>query len=514
MVAKISQERKNETTATAEWRLAESQEQLAALQQWLVQAAEEGVAAHEVERGLFGKLLELGHRLFGGFLRLVGPGDLGPTVALDDGRVVPRLEALHQRRLLTVFGEFSLSRHVYAEREGQKHELIPTDQRLQLPAGELSHLLQEWDQLLGVEQPYGWVVETLKSVLRLRQSVATLEHTTQRMAEAAPAFRESQPPVDAAAEGKFLVVTEDNKGVPMVRAVDETPVGAHRTKGQKANKKQMACLGCVYSVDPNVRTPAELVSILFRDPDRPKQQPPQAQQKRYWAELTREVDGQELRGQEVVFAHLRDEIATRRKEGQTLIQLSDGQRSLETDRQSYLPQDKEAVDVLDLMHVLPRLWEAAHLFHAEGSKLAQQFTRDRLLRVLEGEMGGVLRGLRRMGTLHGLRGSKRARLKKICDFLEKNRHRMHYDVYLTAGYPIATGVIEGACRHIVKDRMERSGMRWKVPGAQAMLHLRVISINGDWTEFQDCRIACETARLYPHHQALDAASWPMLNQAA
>jgi len=514
MVVKISQESKNETTVSVEWRLSESQRQLAALQQWLLQAAREGTAAHEVERGLFQRLLELGAQLFGGFLALVGPGDLGPTAQLDDGRVVPRLEELHERRLLTVFGEFSLARHVYAERKGHKHELIPTDQRLQLPASELSYLLQEWDQLLGVEQPYGWVAETLQTVLRLRQSVDTLERTTQRMAEAAPAFRDAQPAVDAAAEAELLVVTEDNKGVPMVRPVDETPVGAHRTKGQKANKKQMACLGCVYSVQPNVRTAEELVSILFRDPDRPPQQPPQAQQKRYWAELTREVDGQEVRGQDVVFGQLRDEIATRRKEGQTLIHLSDGQRSLETDRQSYLPQDKNTVDILDLLHVLPRLWEAAHLFHPEGSQCAERFVRDRLQRVLEGQIDGVLMGVRRMGTLRDLKGSARTRLRKICDFLESNRHRMQYDVYLRGGYPIASGVIEGACRHIVKDRMERSGMRWKVPGAQAMLHLRVIYINGDWTEFQEYRIARETVRLYPHHKALNAVTWPLFSQAA
>jgi hypothetical protein len=85
-------------------------------------------------------------------------------------------------------------------------------------------------------------------------------------------------------------------------------------------------------------------------------------------------------------------------------------------------------------------------------------------------------------------------------FLESNLHRMRYDQYLAFGYPIATGVIEGACRHIVKDRMERAGMRWKVPGAQAMLELRVIYTNGDWKAFQAYRIEQETKRLYPRTQ--------------
>jgi hypothetical protein len=407
--------------------------------------------------------------------------------------------------LLTVFGAFSLSRYVYAARQGQKIELAPTDQRLQLPESELSYLLQEWDQLLGVEHAFGKVSDTLLSILRLKQSVDTLQRNNQQMAVTAPAFRDQQPPVAAAKEGALLVVSEDNKGIPMVRPVQEKPVGTHRKKGEKANKKQMATIGCVYSVDRHVRTAEELVAILFRDPDRPKQQPPLARQKRYWAELTRQIEGEELRGQDLVFLRLGEEIQRRRRAGQPLIHLCDGQESLEADRRAYLPQD--AVDILDLMHVLPRLWEAAHLFHAEGSAAASDFVRARLLRVLCGEVKGVVMGLRRMGSLAGLKGSSKQRLRQICAYLEKNQTRMKYHEYLQEGYPIATGVIEGACRHLIKDRMERAGMRWKVPGAQAMLELRTIHTNGDWEEFQRFRVSEETRRLYPHKHALREIPW-------
>src|SRR5260370_29096168 len=125
----------------------------------------------------------------------------------------------------------------------------------------------------------------------------SLEHNHQQMAKVAGALREEEPRVEPAKEGELLVVTEDNKGVPMVRPVEAKPVGAHRKKGEKANKKQMACIGAVYSVDRNVRTPEELVAILFRDPERPKQKPPAATQKRYWAELTAPVEGFVVRGQ-------------------------------------------------------------------------------------------------------------------------------------------------------------------------------------------------------------------------
>jgi hypothetical protein len=507
MVAQNAKKRNHDQPVSPERQLPEVHAQLDSLLEWVCQSAQDGSSAHAVERGLFEKLLALGRTLFQAFATLVGPGDFGESVTLDDGRQVHRAAEPHQRRLLTVFGEFTVSRWVYAQREKAKFEFIPTDQRLQLPASEVSYLLQEWDQLLGVEQAFGQVRQVIETILRLPQSVDTLERTNQQMAEAAPVFRESQGPVDLAKEGELLVVTEDNKGIPMVRPVEEKPAGVHRTKGEKANKKQMACIGCVYSVNRHLRTPEQLVATLFRDPDRPKEQPPQAQNKRYWAELSRERDGEDIRGQDLVFQHLAAEIDTRRKPGQWLVHLCDGQASLESDRQTYLPEDTHTLDILDLMHVLPRVWEAAHVFHAEGSANAFAFVRDHLMRILHGEVGSVLAVWRRKATCQGLTGAKKKSLTAICTFLEKNKHRMRYDEYLRLGCPVATGVIEGACRHVIKDRMERAGMRWKVPGAQAMLNLRTIYTNGDWPAFQDFRIALENDWLYPNTEAFESKDW-------
>ena len=167
----------------------------------------------------------------------------------------------------------------------------------------------------------------------------------------------------------------------------------------------------------------------------------------------------------------------------------------------------KAVEVLDLLHVTPRLWQAAHLFHAEGSEAAEAFARERILRVLQGKVAEVVRGLRVMGTKHALRGSKKKALGKICAYLAANRERMRYDEYLAKGYPIASGVIEGACRHLVKDRMERAGMHWTPVGAQAMLDVRSTYVNGDWEEYQAYRIARETARLYPHRQLVEGTQY-------
>ena len=112
---------------------------------WLVGAAETGVAAHHVERGLFRKTLEMGRQMFGAFLERVGTGDLGETTELPDGRVVRRLGEPRVRGLTTVFGRFAVSRCVYGTHERQAFALVPTDSRRQLPEGNVSYLLQEWD---------------------------------------------------------------------------------------------------------------------------------------------------------------------------------------------------------------------------------------------------------------------------------------------------------------------------------------------------------------------------------
>ena len=94
--------------------------------------------------------------------------------------------------------------------------------------------------------------------------------------------------------------------------------------------------------------------------------------------------------------------------------------------------------------------------------------------------------------------------------LQNNRQRMRYDDYLVKGYPLASGVIEGACRYVVKDRMERAGMRWTAQGAQAMLDLRTTYVNGQWDDYQAWRIDQETRRLYPHQNLLETIPWSLV----
>jgi hypothetical protein len=343
-------------------------------------------------------------------------------------------------------------------------------------------------------------------MLGLAVSVDGLERMNERMAERVGAYRLDRPPPDAAAEGEVLVASADGKGVVMRRPADEPAPAAHRGKGEKASRKQMATVGTVYSVDRYVRTPEEVVAALFRDPrDGPPPPRPRPRHKHVLASLGRRDEGGGHSGTEVVHDWLMNELVERNRGEQRWLRpmafLYDGQEALWEARAAHLPS--AGVDILDLLHVTPRLWQAAHVFHPEGSAAAEAFVRRRCLRVLRGRVAGVIGGLRQMATKRGLTGAKQRAVAGVCAYLEKNRGRMRYDAYLAAGYPIASGVIEGACRHLVKDRMERAGMHWTPAGAQAMLDVRSMHVDGEWDTYQAYRIERETRTLYPYRHLVE-----------
>jgi len=479
----------------------ELRQALADLHALIHQATPDGTAIHEVERLLWQQVLRIGRQALRQFLDLQGTGDQGDQVHLPDGRVLDRLTDLHPRRYVSIFGPFLLQRTAYGSREGQKIDFVPLDNRLQLPAGAFSYVLQDWDQALCAEQAFGQVNVTIARMLGLKQSVDSLEHMNQDMAEHATPFRLNRPLPPADEEGEVFVVSADGKGVVMRRGPDDPAAAAYRTKGDKASQKRMATVGTVYSVDRYVRSPEQVVAALFRDGPRPEEGRPRPRHKQVWASLPRaDVP---VSGMEAVFVWLLYELSRRNPGGgKEVVYLSDGQESLWDARQQYLG-GRCAVGILDLLHVTPRLWQAAHVFHAEKSAAAEAFVRERLLRVLRGQVAGVIQGLRVLGGRRRLTAAKRKTLRAVCQYLEKNQERMRYDEYLAAGYPIASGVIEGACRHLVKDRLERAGMHWTAPGARAMLEVRSVYVSGQWEEYQAYRIAKETQRLYPYRRLVE-----------
>jgi hypothetical protein len=266
-----------------------------------------------------------------------------------------------------------------------------------------------------------------------------------------------------------------------------TVANPRRGTGEKANKKKMAAVGAVYTIEPFVRTADEVIEEVMRK--KACKRRPRPQNKRVRAEL--------LVGKVALFVWLADEVIRRNPRGsKPVIFLSDGERALQDRQSEYLPEN--TVCILDLFHVMERLWKVAWCFFDERTEKheAHQWVEERLKRLLEGKVDAVIRGMRYQATQRGLKGPKRKTVRGAAEYFERNRDRMKYDEYLAAGYPIGSGVVEGACRHLVKDRMERTGMRWLPSGAQAMLDLRATYLNGEWDAFWNFHVAQEDERLY------------------
>ena len=153
--------------------------------------------------------------------------------------------------------------------------------------------------------------------------------------------------------------------------------------------------------------------------------------------------------------------------------------------------------ILDLLHVLEKLWQVAHCFYPEGSEEAAAWVRKQTLRVLQGKVSQVIQGMRHSATQRGLSGPKRQTVDKVAKYLRRNRKYMKYDAYLRQGLPIASGCVEGACKNLIKDRMERSGMRWSLEGAEAMIQLRSLYLSDDLDDYWDFHLEQEHRRLYP-----------------
>jgi hypothetical protein len=444
--------------------------QLDQLQRFVQQSAQRAHPLRDFETKLLEALVKIGHDCVTEFLRLQGDGDLGPTLDTAEGTMT-RSDEPRPRPLRTLFGEHVFHAYVYGRNLDRKIDFRPVDVRMQLPEGKFSPRFQEISQLLGVEQAFGQAAKTLEALFGPAISVNSLERIHQNLAESAEKFLFDLPIPEAKDEGAILVVSGDGKGVPMVReSVEEHPAFEKR---EHPGNRRMATLATVYSVDRFVRTPEQIVAALFRDAsDEPPAKRPEPIGKVVVGFLTRVDDEEPLPGDLQAFAWAAEQVERRHHEGQPLVRLMDGQASLWKTATICL-EDRPTIDILDIIHVSSYVWSAAKIFR-DHREYQEAHARDWLLRILNGKVGGVISSLRQQATKRKLSKKDRAGIERICGYFEKNRYRMCYDEYLRQGYPIATGVIEGACRHLVMDRMCRTGMRWRVVGSQAMLHLRAI----------------------------------------
>jgi hypothetical protein len=453
-----------------------------------VRGEAQGEELHAVERGLFVRLLSLGLALLRIFLSEKGTGRVSTAKVVTRDGTELRYHSTKRATYLSIFGTLVIERAYYWDlgEEG----VCPLDAVLNIPERRYSRLLQEWAAWIGVGRAFEQVTKQIETWLRVKLWNQAVQLTMQDAAEDVDAFYEEKPAPAAKTEAEFLVAELDGKGVP-IRREEARGKKLRLAKGEKPNKKKEAVAFSVFTIDRFKRTAADIArevrddATVVEPEDRPKRPKPVNKYTRAT------LGGREAAFQEV--ARLLDERDPLRTKKRLL--LMDGSEDLQKWARRYLAS---CLLILDIWHVLVYLWEASLAFHAEGSAESVRWVMGKLKLVLEGKVGYVIGDLRRkLGEGNFPRGH-RGSLVKAIRYLNNNRQFMRYDEYLAGGYPIGSGVIEGACRHLVRDRMECTGMRWSIDGAQAVLDLRAVEINGDWASFWDYRAKRESEALYAH----------------
>jgi hypothetical protein len=403
-----------------------------------------------------------------------------------------------KRRLESRFGEVIVTRRGYGGRG--LDSVFPLDAELNLPPDKYSHGLREVVVEEVVGGSFDAAVDHLARAGGGQMAKRQAEAVAVDLSQDFDAFY-AQPlaPTRAGGDaGKLLVISADGKGIVMhpngLREATRRAMvrQAHKqhtrlSPGEKKNRKRMATVVSVYELDPYPRTAEQILD--------PEQQPdgkrPYAENKRTWAR----VEADQGTVIEQAFAE-----AVRRDPDQQMcwVVLTDGQEDLLRQVDAAAKRYKVAIVVVqDFVHVLEYLWKAAYALHPQAAEERESWVMDRASAVLHGRAQDVAVGLRRAATRKQLSQSERKPADKAADYIDNNRERLQYDQALAHGLPIATGVIEGACRHLVKDRMDITGARWGLERAEAILKLRSLKVSGDLPTYLGFHFEQERKRNYP-----------------
>lgn len=441
--------------------------------------------ADHIERGLFKMLLKLGAKMLQLFFVMRTQASSRQTLETNTGQKLP----YHRdtaRDYFSIFGKLSFERpYFYKKGAGGQ---TPLDAELSLGQTCYSDLLREVSEYLGVYTVYGKTSDILERVLELNLSTRALQHNIAEDAADVEAYYAQKPPPAPVDEAEVLVIQADGKGVPMILDEPAEP-NVRLGKGQKRGHKQEAIVTSVYTIEAFPRTAEEVVTSFFALPQDPPAEPasthPTPQHKHIWATLD---------GKQTALSRLSLQVVPRQGDHiQYKVALCDGCEALQSRLSAQFPDFSL---ILDFIHASEYLWDVANRLLGENHPKRLDWMAQQTLRILSGQTRQVIADFRRMATKKKTRVTLREQLNKTANYFERNLPFMDYPAYLANGWPIASGVIEGACRHFVKDRCELSGMRWNQTGAENLLRLRAVAENDDWDAYHIYRKQQRHSRLY------------------
>ena len=488
----------------------ESRECFRELEDWMASEAAAGLQHGELEEQLDVRGREL-LRLLQDRLKLTAAQeDRRHDVSGEDNVVRTRAEKGRTRPLMTKFGQVSVSRIAYRSPGRPNVHLL--DGALNLPEEKHSHGLR---RLAAVEAARGSIEAACAAVARttgVSIGKRQLEELVRRAAAHVEEFYLRRV-ISPAPGGHALVLTFDGKGIVMLpgalrpatakaAASAEGRLATRLSPGEKNGRKRMAELACVYDAAPVPRTPEDIISTPAQKRQKKKAQAgkpirggkprePQASGKWLTASVTDAIPA--------VIASAFDEAERRDPQHKRdWVVLIDGNNTqIEAVTAEAASRSVRLTIVIDFVHVLGYLWKAAWSFFDKGERAAEEWVADQARKILHGNARQVAAGIRRRATACGYSPAERAGADECARYLDNKNHYLDYATALGKGWPIATGVIEGACRHIVKDRMDITGARWGLEGAEAILKLRTLTASGDFDAYWRYHLRREHERI--HH---------------
>lgn len=403
------------------------------------------------------------------------------------------IESGHQRSLTTAFGEVEVTRKAYRQRGHDN--LHPTDGDLNLPPEQYSHTLRKAAAIEASRGSYDEAVAAIERQTRQRIGKRQVEELAIRSAVDFDAFYQGSVREPCGIDD-VLVLSCDGKGIVMrpealreatrrTAAKSQPKLARRLSKGEKGNRKRIAEVGSVYDCLPVPRQPED---VLRRSGDEEGKPAPKAKAK--WVTASVIEDAAE------VVAGIFDEAERRDPHHRrTWIALVDGNNhQIERIQSEARKRKVEVAIVVDFVHVAEYIWKAAWSFFDEGDPEVEAWVGDRELAVLKGGASRVAAGIRASATKRRLELACREGADRCADYLLNKSPFLDYLRALRHGWPIATGVIEGACRHLVKDRMDLTGARWGLQGAEAVLKLRALRTNGDFEAYWRFHLSQEKHR--------------------
>jgi hypothetical protein len=448
----------------------------------------------DLENAITQRGRELLRVLFQAHIDSRGPGPAaGPVLGAD--AVARNEKRLHERGLSTLFGDVRINRLGYGTQGVES--LHPLDAELNLPCGQYSFGVRRLAAEQAAQVSFDATVQAIAQQTGKTPGKRQVEEMVRHAAIDFDAFYAQPGPAADETSSSILAISADGKGVVMLQrdlreatrkaAQNQTcKLDKRKSKGEKSNRKRMATVAAVYTVAPYVRTADQVVRTLapHNEPAPPR---PPVEHKRVWASLEKSPE-------EVLDDAFQEALRRDPERQKTWVGLVDGNAKQLTVLETLAKKYKVKMTiVMDIIHVSEYLWAASTAFNPEASPERGQWVAQRLHSVLLGNASQVAAGMRRSATLRKLSDKQREPVDATARYLLNHKSYMRYDQYLAAGLPIATGVIEGACRHLVCDRMDGVA-RWSLKGAEAVLALRALRSSGHLEPYWDFHAAQEYQR--------------------